>query len=282
LKTSHCPVYQGGVKIRLSCLFLVIGLAGCGFGSHRTRPFPGMGQVTAITVRERDTSTLSSKITDSARISQIVAFVDSHREGWYAPWYGIPVPSVSIEFYNGTEFKGSFGVGKNFLEIQRDGGFYSQDATPDEVNRFFALLAPTSGSQVAGTEHGHNLDGDFKILTSVEQLPASVKAAFAALTHQSQFEMADPGRDFQVTDVITHEGLPRRRLIFAGISDCDGFIHYEMGGGGHSFYVVVFSKEPFGETFMWGKALPTAAANIAELRSKIRSTYGPPSNSFTY
>jgi hypothetical protein len=266
--------------IRLLYLLLIIGLAGCGF--HRTRNFPALGHVTAITVRESDAANLSPKITDSARVSQIVAFVDSHRGGWYAPWYGVPVPRVSIEVYEGTEFKGSFGVGKNFLETQRDGGFYSQDATSDEVNTFLALLAPTSGSQVAGIENGPNLEGDWKILSGVEQLPESVKTAFAALAHQPQFEMADPGRDFQVTDVITHEGLPRRRLIFAGISDRDCFIQYEMGGRGHSFYVVVFSRGPSEATFMWGKALSKPAANIAELRSQIHSTYGPPSSSLTY
>lgn len=267
------------MKTLLSCLFLLVGLAGCGFGSHRTRDFPAVGQVTAITVKERDTSNLSPKITDSARISQIVAFVDSHREGWYVPSYGIPVPNESVEFYNGTEFKGSFGVGKNFLETQRDGGFYSQDATPDEVSSFLALLAPTSGSQVART---HNLDGDFKILDSVEQLPASVKDAFATLAHQSQFEMADPGHDFQVTDVITHEGLPSRRLIFAGISDKECFVHYERGGYGHSYYVVVFSTEPSKAAFIWGRALSKPAANISGLRSEILSKYGPPSSNLIY
>lgn len=267
------------MKIPLSCLLLLIGLAGCGFGSHRTRDFPALGQVTAITVKDRDTSNLSSKITAPARMSQIIAFVDSRREGWYAPWYGIPVPNVSVEFSNGTEFKGSFGVGKNFLETQRDGGFYSQDATPDEVSSFLALLAPTSGSRVART---HNLDGDFKILDSVEELPASIKTAFAVLTHQSQFEMADPRRDFQVTDVITHEGLPSRRLIFAGISNRECFVHYERGGRGHSYYVVVLSTEPSKARFIWGRALPKPAADIAGLRYAILSPHGPPGSNLTY
>jgi hypothetical protein len=267
------------VKNLLPCLFLSIVLTGCGFSSHRTRNFAAVGQVTAITVKGRDTSNLSQKITDSARISQIIAFVDSHREGWYVPWHGIPVPSVSVEFYKGTDLKGSFGVGKNFLETQRDGGFYSQDATPDEVSSFLALLAPPSSSQVAG---GRNLDGDFKILDSVEQLPTSVKDAFAALTHQSRFEMADPGHDFQVTDVIRHEGLPWRRLIFAGISDKECFVHYERGGYGHSYYVVVFSTEPSKAAYIWGRALPKPAANVPELRSEILSKYGPPGSNLIY
>jgi hypothetical protein len=266
----------------LSCLFLSIGLTGCGFGSHRARSFPAMGTVSVITVSGSGASTLSPKITEPARISQIISFVDSHRGGWYTPWYGIRVPTVSIEFYNGTEFKGSFGVGKNFLETQRDGGFYSQDATPDELNRFLTFLAPTPASQAASTERGHDLGDNFKIVDTVEQLPPSVKTAFAALTHQSQFEMADPGRDFQLTDVITHEGLPRRRLIFAGISDRDCFIHYEMGGYGHSFYVVVFSRASSGATFMWGKALSKPARDLAELRSAANDPHDLSNGSLVY
>ena len=268
------------MKIRRSWLFLLIGLAGCGF--HRTHNFPALGHVTAITVRESDASNLSPKITDSKRISQIVAFVDSHRGGWYAPWYGVPVPRVSIEVYEGTEFKGSFGVGKNFLETQRNGGFYSQDAAPDDVRSFLGLLAPISDTQVVGAGNGRNLDGDFKILTSVDLLPAQVKSAFAAIAHQFQFEMADPGRDFQVTDVITQEGLPRRRLIFAGISEKNCFLHYEMGGRGHSNYVVYFSRGPSGATFMWGESPTKPASNLTELRLEVYSAHDLPSGNFVF
>ena len=221
-----------------------------GCSSHPIRNFPALGHVTTINVTDQDASGLSSSITDSAKISQITAFVDSHRSGWYQPWYGVPVPRVSVEFHNGTELEGSFGVGKNFLETQRDGNFYSQDATSDEVDGFLTLLGPTSNSPPKA-EKENDLDGDFKILTRVEQLPESVKTAFAALMHQPQFEMADPGRDFQVTDVITHQGLPRRRLIFAGLSDRECFIHYETGGRGHSFDLVVFSNAPSGATLVW-------------------------------
>jgi hypothetical protein len=190
------------------------------------------------------------------------------------------VPGVVIEFYNGTESKGSFGVGENFLETQRDGGFYSQDAAPDEVRSFLGLLAPKSDSQVVGAGNGRNLDGDFKILTSVDMLPAQVKSAFTAIVHQSKFEMADPGRDFQLTDVITQEGLPRRRLIFAGISEKNCFLHYEMGGRGHSNYVVYFSRGPSGATFMWGESLTKRASNLTELRLEVYSAHDLPSGNF--
>jgi hypothetical protein len=225
------------VKAILTALFISAALVSCG---RPVRDFSAIGPVTTITVSGMGASNLSKKITDTQTISQIVAFTDAHRSGWSVPWYGIPVPSVVVEFYNGTEFKGSFGVGKNFLETQRDGGFFSQSAAPDVIDSFLAMLAPKSDSQAASIETKGILDGDFTILTSVERLPIQVKTGFAALLHRATFEMADPDQDFQVGDVITRPGLARRRLIFAGISDTNCFLHYEMGGRAHSFYLVVF------------------------------------------
>ena len=33
-------------------------------------------------------------------------------------------------------FKGHFGVGKDFFETQRDGGFFSKDASPEDLRHF--------------------------------------------------------------------------------------------------------------------------------------------------
>ena len=79
------------------------------------------------------------KITDPQQVSQIVAFVDSHRTGWTKPWQGIPVPAVTAECFDGTMFKGSFGAGNGFFETQREGGFFSQNASPSELHRFLDL-----------------------------------------------------------------------------------------------------------------------------------------------
>ena len=116
---------------------------------------------------------LSPKITDSARVSQIVAFVDSHRGGWYRHGTVYRCHVFRLRIYEGTEFKGSFGVGKNFLETQRDGGFYSQDATSDEANTFLALLPPTSRLAIAGIENGPDPRRRLEYSSGVEQLPES-------------------------------------------------------------------------------------------------------------
>jgi hypothetical protein len=251
------------VKIVISFLFVLIGLAGC--GGHSTHNFSALGSVTSISVKGSDPSHPSTKITDGGAITEIVAFVDAHRNGWDVPWSGVPVPIEVAEFYSGTEFKGSFGVGRDFLETQRDGRFFSQSATSSEVSSFLKLLTPQADSPVVSA--AGILDGDFEIVTSVNRLPTSVRSAFAVLARQSSFEMADPGQNFQATDFIAKTALPWRRLIFAGISAEKCFLHYERGGRGHSYYLVVFTTEPTGAKFFWGTALPNPSMSLADLKA---------------
>ncbi len=128
-----------------TCLFaLSVILSGCGRANQRA--FPALGPVTLIKVSGKEKNEIETIISGQRSIEQIVDFVDSNRAGWYTPWYGIPVPAITAEFYDGQSFKGSFGVGKNFLETQRDGGFWSKEATPDEVRRFLDLVGKSKES----------------------------------------------------------------------------------------------------------------------------------------
>jgi hypothetical protein len=111
-----------------------------GHSKWNRRDFSTLGPVTGVTVVGHDGSKELVKITDEQVVSQIVAFVDSRRTGWETPWYGIPVPTVTAEFFNGAQFKGSFGSGANFFETQREGVFCSQSASPSEVQRFLGRL----------------------------------------------------------------------------------------------------------------------------------------------
>ena len=129
------------MRIRFLALLVVVSMTACGIGKQGPpREFPMLGQVTSVNVSGHDGSKPFIKVTDPLKVSQIVAFVDSHRTGWIKPWYGIPVPAVTAEFFNGTIFKGSFGVGDAFLETQREGGFFSQTTSPREVHAFLDLL----------------------------------------------------------------------------------------------------------------------------------------------
>ena len=52
-------------------------------------------------------------------------------------------------------------------------------------------------------------------------------------------EVSEPGQKWEATDVISDDKLPTKRLIWA-FTDGDIFVvHYERGGRGHSFHVLV-------------------------------------------
>jgi hypothetical protein len=110
---------------------------GCGVGDQT---FPLVGAVTEIRIVGRNHEKLAAPISDRRLVSQIVAFVDTERQGWNAPLGGIPVPTIVAEFYDGDIFKGHFGAGRNFFETQRVGGFFSKNANPDQVEQFLQLL----------------------------------------------------------------------------------------------------------------------------------------------
>lgn len=111
-------------------------------GGRREFSFSPLGSVTSITlsISARDGSKYLFKISDPKEISSIIAFVDARRANWGTPWYGIPVPKVEVQFFDGQRLKGSFGVGENFFETQRDGGFFSKTASSNEVRGFLTLL----------------------------------------------------------------------------------------------------------------------------------------------
>src|SRR5437660_5371856 len=78
------------------------------------------------------------------------------------------------------------------------------------------------------------LDGEFTIVKDMRSLPLPVLEVF---TEQggSRLVIANPGENFEATDLIRDSNVPRRRLVFAGLLNDRCFIHYERGGRGHSY-----------------------------------------------
>jgi hypothetical protein len=84
--------------------------------------------------------------------------------------------------------------------------------------------------------------------------------------------MANPGEKYEATDVIGEPRLPSRRLLFAGLSRDKYFIHYERGGRGHSYDIVVFEVDPGKEVkLLWGGSGATGAKSLEQLRSMVAS-----------
>ncbi|HLJ88365.1 MAG TPA: hypothetical protein VKZ53_16210 [Candidatus Angelobacter sp.] len=136
--------------------------------------------------------------------------------------------------------------------------------------RIDRLAGPQFHTVLSTTEKEHVLDGQFTIVTSTQALPEPIQQAFAVITREPRFLLADPGQRYQVTDVILDPGLPFRRLVFAGVSGGKWFLHYEQGGIGHSYKVVVLSLQSEGQVeFLWGGLGFDQAKNLEDLRRLI-------------
>jgi hypothetical protein len=143
-------------------------------------------------------------------------------------------------------------------------------SAPSVATARIAEYTPKQFHKVLSTqEKKHVLDGQFTTVRSTQKMPQSLKLAFAAATGQRQFALANPGQKYQVTDVILEPGLPFRRLMFAGESGKDWFIHYEHGGIGHNYAVLVFREGEGRVQLRWGGAGSEGARDLDDLRKKI-------------
>jgi hypothetical protein len=109
------------------------------------------------------------------------------------------------------------------------------------------------------------LSADYEILQTVSDLPAGIRGLYT-VKGGPHIAMANPGEKFEATDHITDPALPRRRLIFAGVSQDRAFVHYEEGGIAHSYLVELFRLEPPQAAIGVWHGYCGPAKNLAELR----------------
>ena len=82
--------------------------------------------------------------------------------------------------------------------------------------------AVVAGNQAAapvalsGALRAHVNDERFGIVTSIRGLPLGVRDGLQTLFGSQTLDIAEPGAEFQVTDVIVNPKLPIRRLVAAG------------------------------------------------------------------
>ena len=79
----------------------------------------------------------------------------------------------------------------------------------------------------------------FQIVTSVTELPLGRPRRAAAIGSRS-LEIAEPGAEFQVTDMIDTPRLPIRRLVAAGL------VYHERGGIGQTWRVARYGESQSG------------------------------------
>ena len=138
-------------------------------------------------------------------------------------------------------------------------------------------LAVVSGHQTAAPPtvsaalRGHLQDERFEIVTSIRGLPLGVREALQTLFGSQSLDIAEPGAEFQATDVVANPKLPSRRLIAAGCSRDHCLVYYERGGDARAWRAALFRWTPEGTGFEWGGVAPGGLTAIADVRKVMLS-----------
>jgi hypothetical protein len=139
------------------------------------------------------------------------------------------------------------------------------------------LSAVVAGSQAAGPVElsaalrAHVKDERFGIVTSIRGLPLGVRDGLQTLFGTQALDIAEPGAEFQATDVVVDPTLPIRRLVAAGCSIDHCLVYYERGGIAHTWHVALFHWIPAETRFEGGGIAPRGLASIDDVRNAILS-----------
>jgi hypothetical protein len=117
----------------------------------------------------------------------------------------------------------------------------------------------------------HMKNGRFQIVTSIRGLPLGVRDALQTLFGSLTLDIAEPGADFQATDVTVNPNLPIRRLVAAGCSIEYCLVYYERGGSNHTWLVALFHWMPEATQIEWGGTGPGGLATIDDVRKAVLS-----------
>jgi hypothetical protein len=103
-----------------------------------------------------------------------------------------------------------------------------------------------------------------RMIRSTGEIAPAVTRACAAVILDHKFEMANPGKPFQVTDVISTPNLPWRRLIWVASIPGYDVVHYERGGIAHSFHILLVAsgKAPRPARVIWSAVATGARAPL--------------------
>ncbi|HEY6360123.1 MAG TPA: hypothetical protein VIX63_03425 [Vicinamibacterales bacterium] len=129
----------------------------------------------------------------------------------------------------------------------------------------------TPPAALSGALRAHVNDERFGIVTSIRGLPLGVRDGLQTLFGGQTLDIAEPGAEFQVTDVIVNPKLSIRRLVAAGCSTDHCLVYYERGGIAHTWQVALFHWTPAATRFEWGGTAPGGLTTIDDVRNAILS-----------
>jgi len=136
-----------------------------------------------------------------------------------------------------------------------------------------ASLVVAQGTSPAGTLsnalRAHLQNEKLAIVTSVRGLPLGVRDAMQELFRSDTLDIAEPGAEFQVTDVIVNSKLPIRRLVRAGCSMDHCLVYYERGGIAHTWQAALFHWTPSETRLEGGGAAPGGLADIDAVKAAL-------------
>jgi hypothetical protein len=122
------------------------------------------------------------------------------------------------------------------------------------------------------TLRAHVKGEEFAIVTSIRGLPLGVRNELQALWGSSTLDIADPGAQFQLTDVKANPALPTRRLVAAGCAaDHHCLVYYERGGRSRTWLVALLHWTPAATRFEWGGTAPGGLKTIDDVRKAVLS-----------
>ena len=129
----------------------------------------------------------------------------------------------------------------------------------------------TAPAALSAALRAHVKDERFDAVTSIRGLPLGVRDGLQTLFGSRTLDIAEPGAEFQVTDVIVNPKLPIRRLVAAGCSIDHCLVHYERGGIVHRWQVALFHWTPAATRFEWGGTAPGSLTTVDAVRNAILS-----------
>jgi hypothetical protein len=141
------------------------------------------------------------------------------------------------------------------------------------VSFWATVVAGSQAPSVALTEalRARVKDEGLGIVTSIRGLPLGVRNGLQALFGSQTLDIAEPGAEFQATDVIVNPTLPARRLVAAGCSTAYCLVYYERGGIAHTWHVALFYWTPAATRFEWGGIAPGGLTKIDDVRNAVLS-----------
>lgn len=132
------------------------------------------------------------------------------------------------------------------------------------------MLACLAGCRKSAAIPPETLGNGITLIHNTADIPSACKLAFAKLSGESPFKMANPGEKYQVSDFIREEGLPWRRLMFSAVKNKRCAIAYEKGGLGRLTYELVFDTSTDPATVIWGGSR-IQMNDIAEVSAKLEA-----------